>query len=78
MKLIIFLSLFLLSFSSHAKKLTFTFNISSSGPDIYPCNVGLRHLETTGGIDYFQTSYGNWDGWSYVEESSNTNFFRKG
>ncbi len=43
MKIFISSILLALAFSANAKNVTFKFNIYSSGPDIYPCNVGLKH-----------------------------------
>ena len=50
MKLVLSTVLLLGGLALGAKEVTFKFDIFSSGPDIYPCNVGLKHEKHGGKV----------------------------
>ncbi len=46
----------LASSSAFAVQVNFSFNVSSSGPSIYPCDAGIRHISHTEEICYDRTT----------------------
>ena len=51
-KAILGLALLGLSSSTQAVQNTFTFDVLSSGPDIYACNAGIKHVNPRGQVGY--------------------------
>lgn len=52
MKLIIVAAVFFGSLASLAIENTFTFTVLSSGPDMFACNAGIRHINPRGQVGY--------------------------
>lgn len=54
--ILVVVAIALFAISAQAIELNFQFKVFSSGPDIYACNVGLKHADPAGQVCYYDNT----------------------